>query len=570
LLPTLGETRDARSVHRRLLGFARALQHANSFAELLDATRDETMRELGYAHVWLCVQDTTDSSVLRILDVRSERRDQIFEHAATVPIAGDAMIAEIFEGRAPVVVEDARTDPRTNKQMVELLGDRTIINVPLLLLDKPVGALGVGTFGDEGCRAPTAGELEYLVELANQVAVAANRIRYLEQSRINDRERRALEARIAQIQRLESVGELAGGVAHDFNNLLTVVLSSALMAKEATSEEERQADLDAVIEAARRGHALTQQLLAMSRAQPLSVVSMSPNARVAALVPLLTRMIPEHITVDFIPHHHDGHVEADPTQFDQVLMNLAINARDAMPNGGRLTIEIEHVVVNGAFRATHPWAKPGRYVLMTVTDDGVGMPPDVVSRAFEPFFTTKEERAGTGLGLSVAHGIVRQHGGLLHCYSEPGVGTTFKIYWPISERSAADVGPKLEGPVRGGTESILVAEDDTAVAGVARRILEGAGYSVAVVNSGRAACDTAATEAFDLVLLDVVMPGLAAHEVIAELNRTRPGLRILLASGYTADTNVGELVRRSSIQLLSKPYDPDQLLRAVRRRLERP
>jgi len=557
-------------VPRRLLEFARALQRANSFAELLEATRDETMRELGYAHVWLGVQDTADSSVLRILDVRSERRDQIFEHAATIPIDGDAMIAEIFDGLAPVVVEDARTDPRTNKQMVELLGNRTIINVPLMLLDKPVGALGVGTFGDEGCRPPSAEELEYLVQLSDQVAVAANRIRYLEQSRINDRERRALETRIAQIQRLESVGELAGGVAHDFNNLLTVVLSSALMAKEAGTQEDLHADLDAVIEAARRGQALTQQLLAMSRAQPLSVVSISPNARVAALVPLLTRMIPETIAVDFIPHHHDGYVEADPTQFDQVLMNLAINARDAMPNGGRLTIEIEHVVVNGAFRATHPWAKPGRYVLITVTDDGVGMPPEVVGRVFEPFFTTKQDRAGTGLGLSVAHGIVRQHGGLLHCYSEPGVGTTFKIYWPISERSAADVGPKLEGPVRGGTESILVAEDDTAVAGVARRILEGAGYSVAVVNSGHAACDTAATEAFDLVLLDVVMPGLSAHEVIAELNRTRPGLRILLASGYTADTNVGELVRQSSIQLLRKPYDPDQLLRAVRRRLERP
>jgi signal transduction histidine kinase/BarA-like signal transduction histidine kinase len=552
----------------RLLEFARALHRAGSFRDLIDIVGDEAKRELGYAHAWITVLDPVDPDLLRIVDASSPHRDHMFENAVKIPVAGDAMLEELFERRHPVVVEDARTDPRTNKEMVELFANRTIVNVPLMLIDTPMGALGVGTFGDEGTRAPSPMQLEYLVGMANHVSVAVNRIQYIEQSRIAERERRVLEARIAQIHRLESVGELAGGVAHDFNNLLTVILSSATMAKEGTSAADRESDLDAIIDAARRGHALTRQLLAMSRARPLSVGSFSPKERVAALVPLLGRMIPQSIVVDFIPHHHSGNIDADPTQFDQVLVNLAINARDAMPDGGRLTLEIEQVVINGAFQATHPWATPGRYVLVTVTDTGVGMTPEIVARAFEPFFTTKDPRRGTGLGLSVAHGIVRQHGGLLHCYSEPGVGTTFKTYWPLSERPATSVGTKLDGPIRGGNERILVAEDDSSVAAVARRILEHAGYTVTIVGDGRAACDAALREPFDLVVLDVVMPGLSAMAVLDELRARRPALRVLVASGYTADTNVAELLRRTSVISLSKPYDPDQLLRAVRRRLD--
>jgi CheY-like chemotaxis protein len=241
-----------------------------------------------------------------------------------------------------------------------------------------------------------------------------------------------------------------------------------------------------------------------------------------------------------------------------------INARDAMPDGGRLTVETEQVLINGAYSETHPWAKPGRYVLVTVIDTGVGMPREVVERVFEPFFTTKAPRVGTGLGLAVAYGIVRQHCGMLHCYSEVGVGTSFKVYLPAASRMAGAVGNKLQKTVRLGTERILVAEDDELVRQVALRILTSSGYQVVAVENGDLACREAAKGDFDLAILDMVMPGLPCREVVQRLRALRPGLPILLASGYAAGENVTALAREEQLELLKKPYDPDQVLRAVR------
>ncbi len=216
------------------------------------------------------------------------------------------------------------------------------------------------------------------------------------------------------------------------------------------------------------------------------------NERLQAMVQLLKRVLPETIGVDLIPGARLPLVEADASQLDQVFMNLCINARDAMPAGGRLTLETEQVVINGAYAATHPWAQPGRYVLITVTDTGVGMSRDILERIFEPFFTTKREQQGTGLGLAVCYGIVRQHGGMLNCYSEVNVGTTFKIYLPVLSRAVRDVGDKIQGAVAAGHERILVAEDDPSVRTVVQRILERAGYTVVAAENGEAACQVAA------------------------------------------------------------------------------
>jgi two-component system, cell cycle sensor histidine kinase and response regulator CckA len=282
------------------------------------------------------------------------------------------------------------------------------------------------------------------------------------------------------------------------------------------------------------------------------------------LVQLARRILPENIRLDLIEAARLPLVEGDASQLDQVFMNLFINARDAMPDGGRLTVETEQVLVNGAYTESHPWAKAGRYVLVTVTDTGVGMSREVLERVFEPFFTTKAARSGTGLGLAVAYGIVRQHRGMLHCYSELGVGTTFKIYLPAGSRLAAAVGTKLQNAVRHGTERLLVAEDDELVRGVLLRILNGAGYQVTGVDSGDAACRAAAKGEFDLVILDMVMPGMPCREVIHRLRALRSELPILLSSGYAAGDNVATLVKEEGLELLSKPYDPDQVLRAVR------
>jgi len=555
----------------RLLGFSRTLLRVETFRELLDATRQELERTTGYQHTWLMISDEDEKvTEVRLIDASGAQAEQIWKVAPTLKIRGDAMLEEIFNSDAPTVVVDARTDPRTDKAIVDALGSRTIINVPLRLLDSPFGALGTGTFGDEGVRAPTPQQLNYLVAMAAQISVSASRLRYREQQLVAAEEREKFQTRMAQGQRLESLGLMAGGVAHDFNNLLTVILACAQMAQLSPDDTTTvQEELAAIIEAATRGAALTKQLLAMSRSRPLELQSIDFNARIRDLVNLVRRVLPENIEIDMIEHASGVVVEGDASQLDQAFMNLCINAREAMPNGGRLTIEIEQVLVNGAFVKTHPWAKPGRYILTTVTDTGVGMTPHVVERAFEPFFSTKETQSGTGLGLAVAYGSVRQHDGMMHCYSEPGVGTTFKVYLPLMSRAATDVGTKLEGAVRGGSERLLIAEDDPAVRAVIERILSKAGYSLAVARNGQEAVNAARMERFDLVVLDVIMPGMTCQNALHQLWELHPDMRVLLSSGYTADTNVAELVRTSKCDLLAKPYDPDKLLRMVRAALEK-
>jgi signal transduction histidine kinase/CheY-like chemotaxis protein len=466
------------------------------------------------------------------------------------------------------VVVDARTDPRTNKTIVEQLGNRTIINIPLRLVDKPFGAFGCGTFGDEeGVRPPTPAQLDHLVGMAGQVSVAASRIRFLEVQRRAAEQQRELDRRLLERQKLESLGLLAGGIAHDFNNLLTVILAGASMARGTIPpEHQSQHDLQAVLDAAARARALTRQLLAMSHSQALQLRPIDLNEQLGQLLTLLRRVLPETVAIDLIPGARLPLVEGDAGQLDQVVMNLCINAREAMPNGGRITIETEHVVINGPFVKEHPWAKPGRYVLTTVTDRGVGMPPEVQEHIFEPFFTTKKERGGTGLGLAVAYGVVRQHGGLLHCYSEAGVGTSFKVYLPVYARPAGDVGHKVEATVpraRGG-ERILVAEDDPALRALTVRVLQGAGYDVVAVENGIEAARAAAGGVFSLVLLDVVMPEMTGRDAFKAIRAVRPEARIVLTSGYTADIDISDLLATGSA-FLQKPYDPDELLRTVRR-----
>ncbi|MBC8089527.1 MAG: response regulator [Phycisphaerae bacterium] len=555
----------------RLLTFARRLLRVETFAELLDVTREEIQRTTGYQHAWLMVSDEDENvTEVRLINVSGGKAEQTWKVVPTLRIADDKLLEEIFNSDAPVVVVDARTDPRTNKRIVGELGNVTIINVPLRLLDSPFGAFGTGTFGEEGVRAPTPEQLNYLVAMAAQVSVAASRLRYREQQRAASEEREKYQRRIAQIQRLESLGLMAGGVAHDFNNLLTVVLACAQMAQ--LSEDDPaavQVELAGIIEAANRGSALTKQLLAMSRSRPLELQSIDFNARMRDLVKLLRRVLPENIEIDLIEHAGEVLIEGDASQLDQAFMNLCINAGEAMPQGGRLTIEIEQVLINGAYVKTHPWAKPGRYILTSVTDTGSGMTPDVVERAFEPFFSTKGEQSGTGLGLAVAYGSVRQHDGMMHCYSEPDVGTTFKVYLPLMARSANDVGTKLDGPVRGGSERLLIAEDDPSVRAVIERILTKAGYSLTVARNGQQAVEAARQEPFDLVVLDVIMPGMSCQQALDQLRELHPNVRVLLSSGYTADTNVAELVRTSKCELLAKPYDPDKLLRMVRAALEK-
>ena len=554
----------------RLLTLAKKLLSATDFSELLNIARAEVQESVGYQHVWFMVMDHEDSDELRLIEYVGDRRDIVFETAPVLKIKGDRFLEETIASDVPVIIEDARTDPRTNKQIVATLQNRTIIKIPLRLLDKPFGLLGLGTFGDEGCRVPGVAEIEHLVGMAGQIAVAAGRIRFIEARMLAEREKLLLERRIMQMQKLESVGMLAGGIAHDFNNLLTVIISSAAFVEENATHPQLLEDVQTITGAAERARDLTKKLLAMSRQQGLELRPLDLNARLSDLLSLLRRVLPATIQVDLIKGMRLPLIEGDASQLDQVFMNLFINARDAMPDGGRLTIETEQVLVNGKYTESHPWAKPGRYTLVTVTDSGVGIAREMLDRIFDPFFSTKGPQAGVGLGLAVSYGIVRQHGGMLQCYSEPGLGTSFKVYLPALERQADSVGTKLKPNVQraAGNERVLIADDDAGVRNIATRILERAGYRVTGVEDGDAASEIVNGEVFDLVVLDVVMPGMPCRQIVERIQTLRPETRILLSSGYTAGTNVVELLQRGGLHLLRKPYDPDEFLAAVRQALD--
>jgi GAF domain-containing protein len=278
----------------RLLAFARRLQHAASFPELLETARDEVRDATGYEHVWLMVSDRDDEDVaeLRLIEISGERRELVWDVAPVLPVKGDPFLEELLASDAPVVIPDARTDPRTNKAMVEALQNRTLINVPLYLLDKPFGLFGVGTFGDEGCRPPGDATLSYLVGMSSQIAVAASRLRYLEGRARAEKERLELERRMARVQQLESLGTLAGGVAHDFNNLLTVIIASAAIAEREVSDPGPLGEIRSVLGAATRASELTRQLLAMSRSQELTLRALDLNAQLAQLLDLARRVLP--------------------------------------------------------------------------------------------------------------------------------------------------------------------------------------------------------------------------------------------------------------------------------------
>jgi CheY-like chemotaxis protein len=320
--------------------------------------------------------------------------------------------------------------------------------------------------------------------------------------------------------------------------------------------------------AAQRAADLTKQLLAFSRRQHLRPVPVDLNELTRGLMKMLRRLLPENIILDWIPGHNLASVNADPTQLEQVIVNLCLNARDAMARGGQLTMETENVLINGRYCESHPWAKPGRYVLLSVTDTGVGMTAEVQERAFEPFFTTKAEHHGTGLGLSTVYGIVEQHDGMVHVYSEPGVGTTFKVYLPADSRLAADVGDKIEAPPPRGQETILLAEDEERVRRALVQILERAGYRAIATSNGLEAVQTLRDieEPVHLALLDVVMPEMGGPESWEHLQTLRQDLRVMFTTGY-ADERYLELLPPDA-DVIEKPFLTEELLTRIRKKLD--
>jgi two-component system cell cycle sensor histidine kinase/response regulator CckA len=377
---------------------------------------------------------------------------------------------------------------------------------------------------------------------------------------------------LRQSQKMEVVGTLAGGVAHEFNNLLQAMQAYTHFAMEGLAADDRRLqDLKQVLSASERAASLTRQLLGFGRRQPLEFAHVNPNTLIRDVVKLVRPLIGANISMDVRLDEHVGMICADASHFQQLMMNLCVNARDAMPEGGNLLIKSEDLYLDQGFCDMHPGIQPGRYLALMISDTGTGMPPEVVEHIFEPFFTTKGVGKGTGLGLSMVYGVVQQHQGSIRVYSEVGVGTTFKIYLPTIDSGQEQAPAKYSATAGAGTETILVADDEPLVHDVYARVLGKAGYRLLAARDGREALEMFRQHQgeIDLLLLDVVMPHLSGRAVYQQIHEIRPDVPVIFCSGYDPDLAQLSFALEQKHPFIQKPCKPDALLRMVRQVLDR-
>jgi signal transduction histidine kinase/ActR/RegA family two-component response regulator len=386
-------------------------------------------------------------------------------------------------------------------------------------------------------------------------------------------QRKVLETQLLHAQKMEAVGQLAGGIAHDFNNMLSAIIGYGNMAlMDLPADAQVRGDVEQMLAAASRAADLTRGLLTFSRKQVINPQPVVLDGIIDRVQGLLARIAGESVALLTQLRAPDGVVLADPGQIEQMLVNLVSNSRDAMPRGGTITIATAGAQIDDEFIRRHGYGTLGRYVLVSVVDTGEGMDEATLQRVFEPFFTTKEVGKGTGLGLATVYGAVKQHGGYVNVESEPGQGTAVRIYLPAAREAAKPVAatdPPGAAPGR-GTETVLLAEDDPAVGGLTRRLLEESGYRVIVASDGQRAVERLAEnlDRIDLLLLDAVMPRKNGKEVAAEARRMKPGIKILLTSGYTAETLQVKDAAGECLSFIPKPASPANLLRKIREVLD--
>ena len=550
--------RDLSPTHRGQAAFKQA-----RYQEVVRRFSQEAFTEMDLERVVQRAPETLvaalecDASELFMLskDRREFRRRASFgAPSPTTTVSADdtvALASWVASSGEPLVIEDVEAEPRWRAEIVRGFGFRSAMAVPLQVRAQTVGVL---TAGSRQVRRISHEDVSVLTALAYLLSVVL--------------ERQQGEERLAQGQKMEALGQLTGGVAHDFNNILTVVLGNLQLLDDVLQGQPAAHKLAAAAtHAAQRGADLTRKLLTFARKQPLAPRAIAVDAFLQVWSELLTRTLDESIHVAIGGCDPELIMQTDPGLLETALLNLALNARDAMPNGGRLTVQAESMTVSADDPVDTRELKPGPYVVLSVSDTGHGMDTEVMSHVFEPFFTTRDGR-GSGLGLAMVYGFIKQTGGGVAVYSEPGLGSTFKLYLPQVDDLLEPV-PPAEGR-RGGHERVLLVEDDEGVRVLAEAFLEALGYRVvAAPDAARALELLHADPAFDLLFSDVVLPGGLSGPQLAQLAvQLVPTLRALLASGYPRDALAGLDGDLADVVLLSKPYSRDDLARAVRQALE--
>ena len=507
----------------------------------------------------LIIEDSENDALLLMRELTKNGFDLDCERVDTPEAMQVALVAKKWD----VVVSDYVMPHFSGLDALRIVKESGI-DIPFIILSGKVGE-------ETAVEAMRAGANDYIIKgnLARLTPAIEREIRDVE-----DRNKcRRAEDQLRQSQKMEVIGQLAGGVAHDFNNILTVILGYCdLLKMKPVLDDSIKEAIDHISSAAERAAQLTRGLLAFSRKQVLDTKPVGLNVVVQHVEKFLVRIIGADVLLKSVNNGVDLRVMADTGQMEQVLMNLATNARDAMPGGGTLTIETSFQEIDESFVYCHGLGKPGRYGVISVSDTGIGMDEETRNRIFEPFFTTKEVGKGTGLGMAIVHGIVNQHSGFVYVYSEPGKGSTFKIYIPLLETDVASEGVKNASELtKGGTETILVVEDDASVRKVVEAILIKFGYEIISAVDGQEAVDIfkAKGSKIKLILMDMIMPHKGGIEAYKEICQLQPDARVLFTSGHTADfiRSRGEL--DNGVDLIMKPVKPYELLKKVREMLDR-
>jgi len=485
---------------------------------------------------------------------------------------GESLAGRVAVGGEPLLVTDLPNDPRVtpaHRASFYARGYRALLAIPVKVGERVVGVLSVLSRRPDGFSAE---DLMIATAFAAQAAVALENSRLYQETQRTYNELSLTQDQLAQASKMEAIGHLAGGVAHDFNNLLMVIMGrTELLLKSLDVEDPARPAMQVITDTAHRAADLTNQLLAFSRKQVLRPAVLDLNVIVSSMGKMLRPLIGEDIDLVTVLDPALGRVKVDPGQIEQIVMNLVVNARDAMPQGGRLTLETSNVELDPAYARKHVGVQPGPHIMLALSDTGVGMDPATQARIFEPFFTTKGPGKGTGLGLAMVYGIVKQSGGNIWVYSEPGQGTTFKIYLPQIEDPIDEAHERstLAAPCH-GRETLLVVEDEDGVRDLVRDILQAAGYTVLEARHGAEALEVSERHVgpIDLLLTDVVMPEMSGRELSQRLAILRPATKVLFMSGYTANAVVHHGVLDPDTEFLPKPITAAVLTRKVREILD--